>query len=263
MHGRTREQKGQHAGSPSWRQIEQVVNSVQIPIIANGGVQSPADIESCLHSTGAAGVMVAEANLHNPCMFHGIYKPVWEVVDEYLDICQQLEQFDESTGGVVGSGGGGVGVGATSNDYQYSNCSGRSSSSSSRQRRRRTRRSSNIGTALEPSVNAIRGHIFKLCEPAFQHHAIFRQRFFHNSHTLEEICVFMKEFKALLRREAAEAMDLGTAAAAAAAAAAEDTQLHHNVQGRDRLLWLQPMQCQTVEEIDKLPYWYCKTYPIP
>lgn len=47
------------------------------------------DIERCIESTGALGVMTAEGNLFNPVLFEGQLPLVWDVAIEYLDLVEQ------------------------------------------------------------------------------------------------------------------------------------------------------------------------------
>ncbi|OHS95894.1 dihydrouridine synthase [Tritrichomonas foetus] len=49
--------------------IKKVVETVEIPVIANGGVNSKSDAIEILRETGAAGVMVGQALLANPTIF--------------------------------------------------------------------------------------------------------------------------------------------------------------------------------------------------
>jgi tRNA-dihydrouridine synthase/endonuclease/exonuclease/phosphatase family metal-dependent hydrolase len=91
VHGRLRDQKGR--GLADWHTIRAVRAAVNIPVIANGNILAPSDVDLCLESTGAAGVMCAETLLHNPCIFASAMAsppPVWTVAMEYLVLCDQL-----------------------------------------------------------------------------------------------------------------------------------------------------------------------------
>lgn len=71
VHGRTREQRGKAQGEASWSEIAAVKQAVSVPVLANGGVFSPTDVEASLRATGCDGVMVGEALLDNPALFEG------------------------------------------------------------------------------------------------------------------------------------------------------------------------------------------------
>lgn len=72
VHGRTREQKGVNGCQCDWEAIARVKRALSIPIIANGGVEQPEDLERCLAATGCDAVMTSEAALENPGMFGGV-----------------------------------------------------------------------------------------------------------------------------------------------------------------------------------------------
>ena len=67
LHGRTREQKC--ACECDWDAIRAVKRALAIPVIANGGVETPEDIAACLERTECDAVMVSEAALENPAIF--------------------------------------------------------------------------------------------------------------------------------------------------------------------------------------------------
>eukprot|EP01134_Creolimax_fragrantissima_P003397 CFRG3397T1 len=90
LHGRTREQKGQQSGLANWQIVKTVKESVSIPVVSNGNLLYLEDAIRCMEYTGADGVMSAEGNLYNPAMFAGIHPPVWQLVDEYLQICREV-----------------------------------------------------------------------------------------------------------------------------------------------------------------------------
>eukprot|EP01132_Coremiostelium_polycephalum_P010307 gene10307-12648_t len=87
VHGRTKEQKGQFAGTADWKAINQVRAVLKIPVIANGSVLKYSDIEECLKVTGADGVMSAEGILADPSMFSGLDVDILQVCRDYLDLC--------------------------------------------------------------------------------------------------------------------------------------------------------------------------------
>ena len=64
LHGRTREQG--FKGQADWDAIAAVKQALQIPVIANGDVNSAADALRCLAHTGADGVMVGRGTMGAP-----------------------------------------------------------------------------------------------------------------------------------------------------------------------------------------------------
>lgn len=67
VHGRTREQL--YMGEANWDEIEKVVNSVKIPVIGNGDVQSIFEAKQKMQQTGCAGVAIGRAALGKPWIF--------------------------------------------------------------------------------------------------------------------------------------------------------------------------------------------------
>ncbi|KAH0792644.1 tRNA-dihydrouridine(16/17) synthase [NAD(P)(+)] [Histomonas meleagridis] len=67
VHGRNTEQDKN--GDVNVQCIREIVKSVGIPVIANGGIKSPEEAEEIIKKTGAAGAMVAQALLKNPVLF--------------------------------------------------------------------------------------------------------------------------------------------------------------------------------------------------
>jgi nifR3 family TIM-barrel protein len=92
LHGRTRVQM--YEGKSNWDIIREVKQSVTIPIIGNGDVQTPQDAKRMLDETGCDGVMIGRAALGNPWM---IYRTVQYLatgklmgepsVREKMDVC--------------------------------------------------------------------------------------------------------------------------------------------------------------------------------
>jgi nifR3 family TIM-barrel protein len=72
LHGRTRVQM--YEGESNWDIIREVKQSVGIPIIGNGDVQTPQDAKRMLEETGCDGVMIGRAALGNPWMIYRTVK---------------------------------------------------------------------------------------------------------------------------------------------------------------------------------------------
>jgi tRNA-dihydrouridine synthase 1 len=71
VHGRTKEQNKDKVGSCDWKIIKKIKESINIPVVANGGIHTFEDAEQCIKQTGVDGVMSAEALLENPALFSG------------------------------------------------------------------------------------------------------------------------------------------------------------------------------------------------
>jgi tRNA-dihydrouridine synthase B len=67
IHCRTRSQG--HKGEPDWNWIQEVKKQVSIPIIANGGIDTPQRIEYVLRTIGADAVMIGQGAIDNPWIF--------------------------------------------------------------------------------------------------------------------------------------------------------------------------------------------------
>ncbi len=64
IHGRTREEY--YSGEPNFKAIENAKKSVNVPVIANGGIFTKEDAEKMLSNTGADGIMLARGAIANP-----------------------------------------------------------------------------------------------------------------------------------------------------------------------------------------------------
>lgn len=69
--------------------IHNVVQSVDIPVIANGGVTCQSDIEMLFESTGAAGVMIGQQLLINPWLLEKDENNPVEMAREYMQLFEK------------------------------------------------------------------------------------------------------------------------------------------------------------------------------
>ncbi len=67
LHGRTKEQK--YNSEADWDAIAALKQAVSVPVIGNGDVRTPADIEAMKAHTGCDAVMVGRAAVGNPWIF--------------------------------------------------------------------------------------------------------------------------------------------------------------------------------------------------
>ncbi|MFZ5622909.1 MAG: tRNA dihydrouridine synthase DusB, partial [Gemmatimonadota bacterium] len=67
LHARTRTQM--FNGKANWDEIARVVEALDIPVIGNGDIQTPADVVRMRTHTGCAGVMIGRGSFGNPWLF--------------------------------------------------------------------------------------------------------------------------------------------------------------------------------------------------
>ena len=67
VHGRTLRQR--YSGEADWNYIRKVVDSVDVPVIANGDVMDAKSATECLKTTNAGGLMVGRGAIGRPSMF--------------------------------------------------------------------------------------------------------------------------------------------------------------------------------------------------
>ena len=67
VHGRTTEQR--YSGQADWEQIARVKEALRIPVIGNGDVRSPRDVQWVLKDYGVDGVMIGRGALTQPWIF--------------------------------------------------------------------------------------------------------------------------------------------------------------------------------------------------
>ena len=96
IHGRTKE--GMYSGPVHFDEIARAKVAVSVPVIANGGIFTPADADEMIEKTGADGVAVARGALFDPLIFSRISgnETNFSLVDcvEYLIEKRKLTQPD-------------------------------------------------------------------------------------------------------------------------------------------------------------------------
>ncbi len=70
IHGRTRADR--YNGAAEFDTIRTVVESVKLPVIANGDIDSPQKAQRILETTGASGIMIGRAAQGNPWIFRDV-----------------------------------------------------------------------------------------------------------------------------------------------------------------------------------------------
>ncbi|MBV7392818.1 tRNA dihydrouridine synthase DusB [Mameliella sediminis] len=92
IHGRTRCQF--YKGSADWAAISEVKNAVQVPVIANGDVVSPATARQALARSGADGVMIGRGAQGAPWRLaqvaHALYGAPAPVVPQGTDLVDMV-----------------------------------------------------------------------------------------------------------------------------------------------------------------------------
>merc|ERR1719331_1283527 len=92
VHGRTKEEKGHSVGAVDWSTVAAVKAHVNIPVLANGGIETWADVERCMQETRCDGVMSAEGLLENPSLFYGQHVPQDKLIRRYLELTEKYPE---------------------------------------------------------------------------------------------------------------------------------------------------------------------------
>ncbi|OJX41486.1 MAG: hypothetical protein BGO78_01800 [Chloroflexi bacterium 44-23] len=81
VHARTKVQG--YSGKADWDAIARIQEAISIPVIANGDIRTPDDIDKVLQETGSSGIMVGRGALSNPWIFQR----------KYLEDIQPIERY--------------------------------------------------------------------------------------------------------------------------------------------------------------------------
>ncbi len=77
IHPRTKEQR--YRGSARWEAIAEIREVVKVPVIGNGDVTRPGDIDAMLAKTGCQAVMIGRGAIGNPWLFARVDKQQLEL----------------------------------------------------------------------------------------------------------------------------------------------------------------------------------------
>jgi tRNA-dihydrouridine synthase 3 len=80
VHGRTR--NARYRSAADWDAIGEIAAAVPVPVVGNGDLLFPHDIETMLRRSGCTAVMVARAALIKPWIFRELQHGYWDITGE-------------------------------------------------------------------------------------------------------------------------------------------------------------------------------------
>ncbi|RQM19717.1 hypothetical protein B5M09_008008 [Aphanomyces astaci] len=101
VHGRTKEMNKHLVRECDWNAIARLKKALPIPVFANGGIETDADVQRCLDETSVEGVMSSEGILERPALFandrdpHGVPLRQIDLAIEYLELAKQYPPPDK------------------------------------------------------------------------------------------------------------------------------------------------------------------------
>jgi len=75
------------ARPPRWAWVGKVKNWVDIPVVANGSIDSAASARRCLNESGADGLMIGRVAAHTPWVFATIAREIYGMEIAAPDVC--------------------------------------------------------------------------------------------------------------------------------------------------------------------------------
>lgn len=104
LHGRTVEQG--YAGAADWRAIARLTDQLDIPVVGNGDLRTPADVVRMRDETGCSGFFIARAAMHDPTVFRRMRQALdGRPVEEPPPLGVRLRLLDDYLGRAATLGG--------------------------------------------------------------------------------------------------------------------------------------------------------------
>lgn len=79
---------------PKWSALAEVKNSVNVPILANGGIFTTDDARNCLHQSGADGLMIGRGAVEKPWLCRDISESIYGIKSD-LPRTELFEIFEK------------------------------------------------------------------------------------------------------------------------------------------------------------------------
>ncbi len=101
IHGRVREDY--YSGEPNYNSIKRAKESVNIPVIANGGIFTIQDADKMINETGADGIMLARGGIANPFLVSDLVnvKSDYNLKTFIINHLSELEKYYPERRGVL------------------------------------------------------------------------------------------------------------------------------------------------------------------
>lgn len=103
MHARTKLQ--QYGGQADWEEIANLRQAINIPVIGNGDVRTPEDIDRMKVVTGCDAVMIGRAAIGNPWIFNRLQReklsPEQITTAVKYHLCEMVQYYGEMLGVVL------------------------------------------------------------------------------------------------------------------------------------------------------------------
>ena len=100
MHARTKVQ--QYGGQAEWDEIANLRQAVSVPVIGNGDVQTPEDIDRMKAHTGCDAVMIGRAAIGNPWIFSRLKREELSPAEFIVAVKQHLREMESYYGDLLG-----------------------------------------------------------------------------------------------------------------------------------------------------------------